>query len=87
MNFSDFLKKSWLKLSSTKETKKDIKVEDLFATSSIANNKSHVDSDLNINSYGEKIEDSEVINIVNDIFLQAMKSKASDIHIEPREKM
>jgi len=82
MTLSDLLKKSWLIKPSTK----DVKVEDLFATSSVANNKSHVDSDLNISSYWEKREDSEVINIVNDIFLNSFKYKASDIHIEPREK-
>lgn len=84
MNISDFLKKWWTTSPSTK----NVKVEDLFASSnqSSINNKSHIDSDLNIVSYGDKKEDSEVINIVNDIFLNSMKSKASDIHIEPREK-
>lgn len=84
MSISDFLKKWWTTNSSTKS----VKVEDLFASSSSSsiNNKSHIDSDLNIVSYWEKAEDSEVINIVNDIFLHSMKSKASDIHIEPRDK-
>ncbi len=66
--------------------KKNMKVEDLFATSSSGINKNHIDSDLNIVSYWEKKEDSTIIAIVNDIFLHALKSKASDIHIEPREK-
>ncbi|MDD2871601.1 MAG: GspE/PulE family protein [Candidatus Gracilibacteria bacterium] len=84
MSISDFLKKG----GTIKTSTKNVKVEDLFATSSSngVNNKSHVDSDLNIVSYGDKKEDSEVIAVVNDIFLHAMKSKASDIHIEPREK-
>ncbi|MDP2091159.1 MAG: GspE/PulE family protein [Candidatus Gracilibacteria bacterium] len=84
MSISDFLKKGGTNNSSTK----NVKVEDLFASSSQSgvNNKSHIDSDLNIRSYGEKAEDGEVINIVNDIFLHAMKAKASDVHIEPRDK-
>ena len=85
MSISDFLKKWWVQKSSTKNTK----VEDLFATSSWnwISNKSHIESDLNIISYGDKKEDSEVINMVNDIFLHSFKTKASDIHIEPREKL
>jgi type II secretory ATPase GspE/PulE/Tfp pilus assembly ATPase PilB-like protein len=45
-----------------------------------------MDSDLHIASYGDNIEDTEVIEIVNDIFLKAMVKQASDIHIEPRER-
>ncbi len=84
MNITDFLKKWWKIKSSTK----NIKVEDLFATSNSnsSNNKWHIDSDLNIISYWDKKEDSQIIAIVNDIFLHSFKLKASDIHIEPREK-
>lgn len=82
MSFSDFINK-WKNKSSTK----NIKVEDLFSSSSSSiNSKNHIDSDLNISWYWEKKEDSEVIAIVNDIFLHALKAKSSDIHIEPREK-
>lgn len=84
MDFQNILKKSPTKNTPTKNTK----VEDLFATSSATsiNNKTHIDSDLNIISYWDKKEDSSVIAIVNDIFLNSLKLKASDIHIEPREK-
>jgi type II secretory ATPase GspE/PulE/Tfp pilus assembly ATPase PilB-like protein len=34
----------------------------------------------------DKKEDTVVIDMVNDIFLNALRYKASDIHIEPREK-
>lgn len=84
MSIWDFLNKPTVKKTPTKNPK----VEDLFSTSSSSsiNNKSHIDSDLNIISYWDKKEDSEVIAIVNDIFLHSFKTKASDIHIEPREK-
>jgi len=84
MDIPNILKKWNVKKDSTKK----VKVEDLFATwnTSSANDKSHIDSDLNIVWYWDKKEDSLVIDIVNDIFLHALKSKASDIHIEPREK-
>jgi len=34
----------------------------------------------------DKKDDTVVVDIVNDIFLSALKLKASDIHIEPRDK-
>ena len=49
------------------------------------NNKNYVDSDLNLEVYGDKKDDSRIIDLVNDIFLNALKTKSSDIHIEPRE--
>lgn len=84
MDFWKMLKKSQTKNS----TNKNVKVEDLFATSNsgMANSKTQIDSDLNISWYWDKKEDSTVIAIVNDIFLNSLKFKASDIHIEPREK-
>ena len=84
MNIWDFLNK-W---SAKNTTTKKVKVEDLFTTwgSSWINNKNHIDSDLNVVWYWDKKEDSVLIDIVNDIFLHALKAKASDIHIEPREK-
>jgi len=85
MSILDFMNK-W---SDNNTSTKKVKVEDLFTTwnSSSSNNKSRIDSDLNIVSYWEKKEDWEVIAIVNDIFLNALWTKASDIHIEPREKI
>lgn len=86
MEFSElFSKWKWLKLStSTSKTK----VEDLFWSSK--NNsktiKNSVNSDLNLDSYWDKKEDWHLISLVNDIFLQAIRYKASDIHIEPNEK-
>jgi len=84
MNISDLFNK-WLK---SKTSTKNTKVDDLFSTSNSnwINNKSHIDSDLNIVSYWDKKEDSEIIAIVNDIFLHSLNSRASDIHIEPWEK-
>ncbi len=84
MDISNILRK-W---SANKFSAKKVKVEGLFSpwTWSEINNKSHFDSDLNILWYWDKKDDSTVVNIVNDIFLRALKIKASDIHIEPREK-
>ena len=84
MGIWEMLKNKVAKKSSSKK----VKVEDLFSSSNSGsiNNKSHIDSDLNITWYWNKKDDSEVIDTVNEIFLQALKSKASDIHIEPREK-
>lgn len=73
-----------------KENKKDIfnkpkKVENLFATNSVSNNKINLESDLNI-STNDKTDDSKLLDLVNDIILNSLKTKASDIHIEPHEK-
>ncbi|MCD5385295.1 GspE/PulE family protein [Candidatus Gracilibacteria bacterium] len=86
MDFGSFIKKSTAK-SNNSSTKK-VKVEDLFAIGNSAgiNNKSHIDSDLNATLGNTKREDTEILDLVNDIFLNALRFKASDIHIEPREK-
>ena len=82
MDLGDIMNKAKDKTPSTKK----VQVEDLFATQSWGKStKSNVDSDLNLWSYGDKKEDSVIIDVVNDIFLHAIKHKASDIHIEPRE--
>ena len=75
------------KKSDKKDTlEKSKKVENLFATnSSISNNKMNLESDLNI-SLTDKIDDSKLLDLVNDIILNWLKLKASDIHIEPYEK-
>ena len=83
MKIWEIIKNKTAKKASTKK----VKVEDLFSTwGSGVSNKSHIDSDLNVVGFWSKKEDTIVIDMVNDIFLHAMKSKASDIHIEPWEK-
>lgn len=83
----DFWNILW-KMQEKEATTGKMKVEDLFATSNTSkiNDKTSTDSDLNITSYWDKKEDGTIIAIVNDIFLNSLKLKASDIHIEPREK-
>ena len=64
------------------------KVEDLFSVSGAwaRTSKDHRTSDLNISWFWDKKDDTTIISLVNDIFLNALKMKASDIHIEPRDK-
>lgn len=72
-----------------KTSAKNIKVGDLFNTwnfSKNQNDKNFDKSDLLLNNYWEKKDDSHIISIVNDIFLNALRISASDIHIEPRDK-
>ena len=45
-----------------------------------------INSDLNLRYYWNKIEDSYIIWLVNDIFLNALWKRASDIHIEPTDE-
>lgn len=69
-------------------TKKKVKVEDLFAMgwSWWGTVKNYMDSDMNVNILGWKADDSGIITLVNDMFLEALYKESSDIHIEPREK-
>lgn len=88
MNFTKILKK----LSDNKApSKSKTKVEDLFSVSgsSSANSstKKSLGSDLDIISYWDKKEDSGTIALINDMFLNALKGNASDIHIEPRDRV
>lgn len=82
MNIQDLLKKS--SVTKKQSSNKKSNVEDLFWTS-IENNQS-LNSDLTIDTYWEKKEDWFLIWLVNDIFLRAIKLRASDIHIEPNDK-
>jgi type IV pilus assembly protein PilB len=82
MDFQKILQKSVNKPASTKEQK----VEDLFVTNSEKSSNNAINSDLNINAYWNKKEDGFLISLVNDMFLNAIKARASDIHIEPNEK-
>ena len=77
--------------SGASNTKKPVaKAEDLFAVSSgnkkTPGVKDHIDSDMNISTFGQKKEQHDMIGEVGDVFLNAMSKRASDIHIEPREK-
>jgi len=45
-----------------------------------------MDSDMNVNALGGKADDTGIITLVNDMFIEALRTGASDIHIEPREK-
>ena len=85
MVFSKVLRKSHDAHPASKTTHT---AEDLFAVSSGegSHNKNLIVSDLNIWTYGDKKDDSSVITLVHDMFLFALKKKASDIHIEPREQ-
>jgi len=63
-------------------------VSDLFASSSNSwlSSKNWWNSDMSISALWDKKEDNGIITLVNDVFLNALYKKASDIHIEPREK-
>lgn len=84
MVLQNILKKS----SDEKGSSKNAKVEDLFAVSGAdgAKNTWHLDSDMNLGVLWEKKDETSAITFVNDVFLNSFKYKASDIHIEPREK-
>ena len=83
MSLADLIKwTSKIKKTSTWEKK----VEDLFEVKKNIEKKFAV-SDMSILKYWTKWDDDKTITIVNDIFLNAMIKKASDIHIEPREKI
>ncbi len=96
MNLKTFLDKSGInKLWNKEKTSTWTKVEDLFSlwnwtSSNNQNNpKSHIDSDLNLNlTPNSKVQDdSSIITAINDIILKAMSLSASDIHIEPTDKI
>lgn len=82
MEYQNILNKIF---TSKKTPAKHSNVEDLFWSSqnSLDNNSG---SDLNILAYGDKREDWALIWLVNDIFINAISSRASDIHIEPNDK-
>ncbi len=73
-------------LHTNKNSKDDNSVDSLFSVSSSSKKSNHENSDLNIKAYWDKNEDSYIISLVNDMFLQAIWKRASDIHIEPAEK-
>lgn len=75
-----------LNSKNNKESTKNRKVDDLFGLPNSKTNQNNLKSDLNIWVYWEKKEDWLLISLVNDVFLNAIKFKASDIHIEPTDK-
>ena len=90
LNLDTGAKKSAASAKTTPAKKPAAKAEDLFAVSSgdkkTPGVKEHHDSDMNIATFGQKKEEHDMIGEVGDIFLNAMSKRASDIHIEPREK-
>ena len=80
----------WLTDFITKKTgtkKWSIKnIGDLFVVPKVSKSNLVIDSDLSLWIYWNLKDDKEIIWKINDIFLQALKLKASDIHFEPREK-
>ncbi len=86
----DTKSKSSAASSKSASKKPTAKAEDLFAVSSgdkkTPGVKDHIDSDMNISTFGAKKEEHDMIGEVGDIFLNAMQRRSSDIHIEPREK-
>lgn len=88
MGLKDFLDKS-KKLNLTSETSHSSseKVEDLFSIGKWESSVEYENSDLHLFNYGTRGDDSTTISLVNDIFITAIKEGASDIHIEPREKI
>ncbi|PZM83897.1 type II secretion system protein GspE [Candidatus Gracilibacteria bacterium] len=71
------------KLIKTKKKSSTTSVDDLFG---VVGKSDGTNSDLNLKYYGNKVEDSYIIGLVNDIFLNALGKRASDIHIEPNDK-
>ena len=81
MSLSDIVKQATWKGSNNPTS-----VEDLFSVSQGTGDVSntHLPSDLTIGE--DKKEDTVIVTFINDIFLNAMRMNASDIHIEPRER-
>ncbi len=93
MNLITFFDKAWkgqqLKTKHENKTKSSSSwVDNLFTISwnSDSKNQKQTDSDLNIESIWKTKDDSFIVTYINDIFLNALRLKASDIHIEPMEK-
>ena len=68
------------------------KVEDLFEvwgeeSMESKKKKSLKNSDLSLLMYWDENDKEKTIEAVNDMFIKALSKKASDIHIEPREKI
>ncbi len=83
MSLQSFINSSKDKIKKSSANKK---VGDLFEIQNEDNKVKFAVSDMSLGKYWSKWDDDKTIEIVNDIFLNAMLKKASDIHIEPREK-
>ena len=83
MSLQNFFKSSKNNIKSSPNNKK---VEDLFEVKNENNITKYAVSEMSLWKLWTKWNDDKTIEIVNDIFLNAMLKKASDIHIEPREK-
>jgi len=87
VNIPNFIKSKQIE-NKTSAIKNATKVEDLFRVSSSSQSKNSdiSSSDLHIWNYSSINDENKVMDIVSDIFLNALRLYASDIHIEPREK-
>ena len=88
MNFKNIL---WLKKVEETNSTQEKKVEDLFEVvkndnTSKLEKKVTGSSDMSLWKYSSWEDKHRIVELVNDIFLNALKLRASDIHIEPREK-
>ena len=64
-------------------------MEDIIGKSGLTEfkvEKGGVEEDINIDELLEKSDESSVVKVVNFMLLQAIKERASDVHIEPFEK-
>ena len=86
MPFKNFI--SYNKRILQKHSTKSKKVDKLFEVDKNFENtkKTLGTSEMILAKFGES-EENEIVEIVSDIFLNAMIKKASDIHIEPRETL
>ena len=80
----DFTLQNIMKNQKKKSTEKNNSVDDLFWV--VSKSDSATNSDLNLKYYWNKIEASYSIWVVNDIFINAIWKRASDVHIEPNDK-
>ena len=64
----------------------DQMLKDAAATSDDIQEVQHKKDDIDLDKLAHESEDAPVVKIVNLILVQALKEKASDIHIEPFEK-
>ena len=71
---------------STEQTTQGLDMEELMRNESDVQIVEESDEDLNLDEMLEKAEGAPVIRMVNMILVEALRTGASDIHIEPMEK-
>ena len=89
MEINSIINKTFKKVEWKNNETTDDNMDNLFSVSKNdkqGHSRIKLDSDLNLIHDWEKKDDSVSVNLVNDIFLNAFRLKASDIHIEPRIK-